>query len=230
MVRASGPHNSKSVNHLGDLFRRGQRTYKKKQIILHQDDVLSFIYSIRAGYVKAYTILSTGNSRTLFLLGPNDIFPSASSLLLADKGQRLKHYYEALTDITVTYMNYDDFFESLEGNQQAMQLLLNYLNESNAMLTKRLEAAETNSALDRVANILPYLAEKCGKPVDSDTYRLLPMLVHQEIADLAGVTRETASVQIKQLETEGAIKQQRGHWLIYMDKLQPHLEIAAPGM
>ena len=230
MVRAAGSGHSKSVSYLGDLFRSGHRAYKKKQIILHQDDVLSFIYSIKTGYVKVYTILSSGNSRTLFLLGPNDIFPSASSLLSSDKGHHLKHYYEALTDITVNYMNYDDFFESLHSDGQAMQLLLNYLNESNAMLTKRLEAAETKSALDRVANILPYLAEKCGRLVDKGTYRLMPALVHQEIADLAGVTRETASVQIKQLETEGAIKQQKGRWLIYIDQLQPHLEIAAPGM
>jgi len=42
---------------------------------------------------------------------------------------------------------------------------------------------------------------------------------HQEIADLSGVTRETTTTLIKELEHKGVIDQSHGKWIIHAKKL-----------
>jgi CRP-like cAMP-binding protein len=51
-------------------------------------------------------------------------------------------------------------------------------------------------------------------------FELQLKLSHQEIADLSGVTRETMTTLVKELETEGIIDQKKGHWLINTKKLE----------
>ena len=62
------------------LFESGRtRTYPKNQLIHYQGDPMSHVYIIKEGHVKAYTILESGDTRTILLLSPGDIFPIAFS-------------------------------------------------------------------------------------------------------------------------------------------------------
>ena len=63
--------------------------------------------------------------------------------------------------------------------------------------------------------LLPYLILKLGEQVRPNTYKLNLKLSHQELADLSGVTRETTTTLIKQMEKEGIIEQKRGYWVIH---------------
>lgn len=200
------------------------RHYRRNQIILHQDDPLTFMYYLNKGYIKAYSILESGDERTVFILGPGDLFPRPSSIDTYEEGHRLRHYYETLSDVEASYHDNNDFFELSETNSQLQKLLMDHVMATNRELTEHLEALTTKNAIDKVAHVLPYLVNKCGTARSSEVFEIEPKITHQEIADLAGVSRETASVQIKQLETDGIIFQVRNTWTIHMTKLRQRLE------
>ena len=66
--------------------------------------------------------------------------------------------------------------------------------------------------------LLPYLVSKFGERIRPDAYRLKIKLSHQEIADLSGVTRETTTTLVKQLEKRGILEQLKGRLIIYTKK------------
>ena len=90
------------------------KRYPKNQLIYYAGDELSQIYLVKEGFVKAYTILDSGDTRTLFLLGPGDIFPMVFSVTMEWQTYKVKYFYQSLTDVTLQSMGHDTFKELVE--------------------------------------------------------------------------------------------------------------------
>ncbi len=194
-----------------------EKFYPKNQIIGYQGDTLSAIYLIKEGYVKAYTILDTGDTRTIFILGPGDILPIVFSLTLSWSKYQIRYFYQSLTDVKLLMLDYEQFRKLINTKQQMANTYMTYMAASNQALMNQLEAIKHKTAKDKVMALLPYLVRKLGKKVNPNTYKLRLKLSHQEIADLSGITRETTSALLKELEQDGVIKQQRDTWIIHLD-------------
>jgi len=87
----------------------------------------------------------------------------------------------------------------------------------------QLEVMKNKKAIDKVGMLLPYLVSKSGKKIKPDVYELQLKLSHQEIADISGVTRETTTTLIKELEKDGIIDQRHGKWLINIKALNKYI-------
>lgn len=197
------------------LFKESRvKKYPKNQIVFYQGDPITNICLIASGYVKAYTILDSGDTRTLFILGPGDIFPIAFSVNLQWDKYNVRYFYQSLTDIEISMVESSIFKKNVESDQAMMNAYLTYMAATNEAIVHQLEMMKTKGAMNKVAFLLPYLANKLGKPLGPDTYQLMIKLSHQEIADLTGLTRETTTQQVKKLEKEGAIDQKNGNWII----------------
>jgi CRP-like cAMP-binding protein len=83
----------------------------------------------------------------------------------------------------------------------------------------QLEVMKNKKAIDKVGLLLPYLVQKTGRKLSPGLYELQLKFSHQEIADLSGVTRETATTLIKQLEKDGIINQNQSLWQINLAAL-----------
>jgi CRP-like cAMP-binding protein len=101
-----------------------------------------------------------------------------------------------------------------------MTTYMNYMAASNEAIMTQLEVMKNKKAIDKVAMLLPYLISKAGKKIKPDVYQMQLKLSHQEIADLSGVTRETTTTLIKELEKEGVIDQRKGKWQINTKNLR----------
>lgn len=196
------------------------RKYPKNQLIFYQGDPLSSICLIKSGYIKAYTILDSGDMRTLFLLGPGDVFPIAFSIDLNWDTYSLRYFYQALADVELLTIPKDHFKNAVESQPDITLIYLAYMAATNEAIITQLEMLKTKGAINKVAHLLPYLVKKLGAPIDSRRYKLLIKVSHQEIADLTGLTRETATQQIKKLENDGVISQKKGTWVIKLSKEQ----------
>ncbi|HVS79246.1 MAG TPA: Crp/Fnr family transcriptional regulator [Candidatus Saccharimonadales bacterium] len=203
------------IKSIEKLFRDSRvRAYPKNQLIHYQGDPLSHIYLIKSGYIKAYTILDSGDTRTILILGPGDIFPLAFSSSLDWENYQIHYFYQTLSEVKVATLTSDVLRDYINNNAEAMSVYMNYIAASNEAIMHQLEAMKNKKAIDKLTMLLPYLVSKAGKKIKADTYELQLKLSHQEIADLSGVTRETTTSLIKQLEQEGVIDQHRGKWLI----------------
>jgi CRP-like cAMP-binding protein len=198
-----------------ELFTGGRiKKYQKNQIIFYQGDPLTNVCLVSRGYIKAYTILDSGDTRTLFLLGPGDIFPIAFSVNLEWDKYNIKYFYQSLSDVELKTVERDDFKNNIQNDPHFMNIYLNYMAATNEAIIKQLEMMKTKGAINKVSALLPYLVSKFGESIEGDTYRLGLKLSHQEVADLTGLTRETTTQQVKKLEKEGIITQKRGTWIV----------------
>lgn len=210
-----------SVNRLFDNART--RKYPKNQIVFYQGDPMMNICLIKKGFLKAYTILDSGDTRTLFLLGPGDIFPIAFATDLNWSNYHIKYFYQTLSDVEIVQVERDSFKKSIDSDPELTNIYLTYMAATNEAIINQLEMMKTKGAINKVAFLLPYLVKKIGSPTVKTTYRLNLKISHQEIADLTGLTRETTTQQIKKLEADGIIQQKRGTWLIKLPQDQEEL-------
>lgn len=221
MTSATKPNYNDGV---GSLFQNGRsKTYPKNQIISYQGDALTSIHLIKTGYVKAYTILDSGDTRTMFILGPGDIFPIAFSLTLDWDKYQIRYFYQSLADTELALVEHVQFKKLVESDPKMGNIYMAYMSASNQAIMNQLEAMKHKTAKDKILLLLPYLVDKIGQPTGPHTHKLLIKLSHQEIADLSGITRETTTALIKELENEGVIKQQRDTWIVHLNPDQETL-------
>ena len=201
------------------IFKNARsRKYPKNQIIFYAGDPLTNVNFINKGYIKAYTILDSGDTRTILILGPGDIFPIAFSTSLDWEGYELHYFYQTLTDVELSAVDNNEFRRMITHEPEILKAYMNYTMATNGAILNQLEVMKSNNAIQRIVMLLPYLVGKMGKRLKPNTYQLRVRLSHQEMADLSGVTRETTTALVKKLEKEGTIKQQKSGWIIKTDE------------
>jgi CRP-like cAMP-binding protein len=213
--------NSNYLKGIVKLFSDGRpKRYPKNQLIHYAGDPLTNIYMVEDGFIKAYTILDSGDTRTILLLGPGDIFPLSFASSLDWANYEIKYFYQTLVDTQVISLPVDVLRQHIGTETEAMTTYMNYMAASNEAIMTQLEVMKNKKAIDKVAMLLPYLISKAGKKIKPDVYQMQLKLSHQEIADLSGVTRETTTTLIKELEKEGVIDQRKGKWQINTKNLR----------
>ncbi|HET7827411.1 MAG TPA: Crp/Fnr family transcriptional regulator, partial [Candidatus Saccharimonadales bacterium] len=186
----------------------------------YQGDPLSHIHMVKTGYIKAYTILDSGDTRTILILGPGDIFPLAFSASLDWADYQIRNFYQTLCDTEIISLTSDVLRGSIEQDPAMMQAYMTYLSASNQIIMDQLEVMKSKKAIDKVIKLLPYLVSKSGKEVKPGVYQLQLKLSHQEMADLSGVTRETMTALVKELEKAKIIDQTGDRWTINTKRLE----------
>jgi len=211
---------SEYLTHINELFSSGRaKMYPKHQLIHYEGDPLSYIYLIKKGFVKAYTILDSGDTRTLLLMGAGDIFPIAFSDSMNWDNFKIRYFYQSLTDTELMVLPSQTFKERIEKDKNMAVTYMSYLAASNEAIINQLEVMKNKKAIDKVGLLLPYLISKAGHQIRPGVYQLELKLSHQEMADLSGVTRETTTTLIKQLEKLGIIDQNHSKWHINVRNL-----------
>lgn len=196
------------------------REYPKGQILLYQGQKTEDVFQIQKGYVKVYDVSAQGNEKLLMILGPDDIFP----LVWTFRGSESLHYfYETFDDTEVCVVPRSTLIDSIKESHPITLHLLEYFVERTKQLMSRVECIEATSAKHKVAQVMSYLAEAHGKSVAQNGYKVELPVTHQSIADMAGITRETASLQIKELEKAEIIENANSSYLIHTDRIEDFL-------
>jgi CRP-like cAMP-binding protein len=212
--------NNVYLERINRVFKDGQsRRYAKNQLVHYSGDPLTNIYLIESGFIKAYTILDSGDTRTILILGPGDIFPMSFSSSMDWENYTIRYFYQTLSEIQVMSLPSIDLKHNIDQDSEIMETYMFYLSASNEAIMNQLEIMKNKKAIDKVMMLLPYLIGKAGKEVKPGIFELQLKLSHQEIADLSGVTRETTTTLIKELEKQGIIDQHSGKWLVNTKKL-----------
>lgn len=214
------PDRTKYAQRIGKLFESGRsRTYPKNQLIHYEGDPLTYIYLIKSGYVKAYTILDSGDTRTMMILSAGDIFPLAFSESMDWESYKIRYFYQSLADTELMVLPSNILRQNIEKDMELMSTYMSYLSASNEAIMNQLEVMKNKKAIEKVGLLLPYLISKAGQQIKPGVYQLELKLSHQEIADLSGVTRETTTTLIKELEKDGIIDQSHNKWRINTNNL-----------
>ena len=185
---------------------------------------MSQIYLVKSGFIKAYTILDSGDTRTILILAAGDIFPLSFSATMDWSNYKIRYFYQTLGNVELLALPAEKLLEHLRNDDEGMSTYMSYLAASNEAIMNQLEVMKNKKAIDKVCMLLPYLIEKSGKKISDDVYELQLKLSHQEIADLSGVTRETTTTLVKQLEKKGVVDQTHANWRVNTAALEKMLD------
>jgi CRP-like cAMP-binding protein len=196
---------SVAANELVDFFRRQNflRQFRRGHVIFSQGDPLGFVYMIERGMVKIYDIDAGGNERTLTIFAKDHIFPV--SWLLKDAPAGHLYFYEAIIDTACYAVDADTVKTFIKHRPEVLVSLLDGLTKSYISVIGRVQNLEKSHIHERLEYVLYLLAMRLGT-FNEGVAHIEAAITQEDIARLAGVTREAMSQEIN------ASRAQRMYW------------------
>ena len=195
------PINSPALAKLEQFFSRyTSQTYDKGERILRENETPSGIYLIKEGIVRTYLISEQGTEFTAFMKKANAIFPLRWAVDL----QPNVHNYQAMTAVILWRAPREAFLAFLQQNSDVLMELVSHLSFEVSALIYRMQHLVFGNAQAKVASVVLTAARRFGDGGVGKITVQVP-LTHQQIADSAGISRETASLEMKKLKEEGII-------------------------
>lgn len=178
-----------------------QKTYGKNETILNAEENPPGVFYLEEGFVRFYAISPDGKELTLNIFKPGSFFPMTWAL-----GEKPNvYFFETMTAVNLRLAPKDQFLEFLKAepeifydfNKRIMVGLYGFLT--------RVEYLLFGNASQRVISVLLMAGQRFGLKKEGGQMEIQLPLTHQSIADLAGLTRESTSIEMKKLERKGLI-------------------------
>ncbi len=186
------------------------RDYEKGQMILLEESTGETFFIITSGTVKVTRLSDDGREVILALLGGSDFFGEMSLL----DGEGRSANIVANEDAEVMTLSRRDFLECLETYPKIAIALLEELAVRLRKSDQQIESLSLSDSEQRIGITLIRLAEERGTIKRGDvTVQNLPY--QQDIANMAGTSRETVSRTLKLLEDKKLVKRNEGDITIF---------------
>ncbi|MGX7030820.1 Crp/Fnr family transcriptional regulator [Vagococcus zengguangii] len=188
------------------------RSYKKGQVLFDAADERNRVYLLKSGVVKIEKTDFTGEFEYIDFLNPGTMFPKIGFLFDED------YYFSAsaYTDIEVYYLPKDIYERLVKQNNLQLMNFIRSQSESLKRQMLKVQKGTTNNAIHRISFSLAVILHDFGMVSYEGGYEIKFPITINDLAKLAGTTRETASSMIKQLECQGKIKYHKKQ-LIFLD-------------
>ncbi len=177
-----------------------ERTFPKGQTILYGDDPGTTLFIIAKGSVKIVINAEDGREHILGLLGEKDFFGEMSLL----DGEPRSASAVARDAATMLSISRDDFQAVLRKNVDISLKILTTICQRLRHTDRHLEALAFLSAPGRVARVLLDLGRDQGEPSDKGLI-IRTRMTRQELASIAGTTRETLTRVLMEFQDDGLI-------------------------
>ncbi|MBC8491795.1 MAG: Crp/Fnr family transcriptional regulator [Candidatus Marinimicrobia bacterium] len=185
-----------------------KRLYKRNNMILMEEDVGDTLFILNQGSVKITRLSDDGREVILSILGDGDFFGEMSIF----DGESRSANVIALEDSEVFVLKRGDFLDLLEKHPMIAIALLQELAIRLRRSDQQIEGLSLSDAENRIAMSIIRLAEDLGV-IKLGQVIIDNLPFQQDIANMAGTSRETVSRMLKLLDGKGWI-QRKGRRLI----------------
>lgn len=179
------------------------RTYPAGQIVLFQGDRPNHVFYIKCGSLKMYDIDENGSERVLYVFAKGSILPIDYALGLR---KEVKYFYSTIEESDLGMIDIGLLQKRLKTDVALSNTLLAWFLRENENLYDRLNSIIQPDARQKILAMLLYLANNHGTKKPGFWYSVNFPISQQIIADMVGLTRETVSSTLKQLEQEKIVK------------------------
>ena len=180
------------------------RRFKKRALVYCPTEPGQSVMVLASGRVKIKDVTLDGRETILAFIEEGELF---GELALLDDQAR-QEYAEAVEDSEVLLIPREDLLALMETRAGLSLSITKLMGLRRQRIENRLRHVLFLSSRDRMLRLLIELAEAHGQMVGIDTEIRFP-LSHQELASLIGVTRETVTITLGQLEEVGLVRVQR---------------------
>lgn len=174
--------------------------YKEGEIIYRPDDSFSTVAFIKSGYARLYSVSSKGQEVTIQIFKPVFYF----SLIYALTDAENKYYFESVTDMEVWTAPKEDVLNFIKSDPELMFELTKHILTGFKDILENMESIMLGDASDKIVSIILSLSKSFGQKTEEKII-IDVATTHKIIASLTGLTRETVSYKLKQLENNNLI-------------------------
>ena len=186
------------------------RVYEKGQMILLEESMGETFFIITQGAVKVTRLSADGREGILAILGESDFFGEMSLL----DGEGRSANIVANEDAKVLTLSRNDFLDCLESYPKIAIALLEELATRLRKSDQQIESLSLSDSEHRIGITLIRLAGELGTIKQGHvTVKNLPY--QQDIANMAGTSRETVSRTLKLLEDKKLVRRENRNLTIY---------------
>jgi CRP/FNR family cyclic AMP-dependent transcriptional regulator len=208
------------TNQLRQLFESAhtRKVFAKGELVVMQGNTVEEAYLINSGIIRVIDFQENGEQHTLALLTKNHIFPF-SWLLTRPSNLNAHYYYQAMTEVDCYIANIAHLKDLVGNNAEIAWALVDIVGKSYFNALSRLQNLQKTNVQEKVDFMIYYLAILLGKNQENNKIEIDSIFTHQEIADLAGLTRESVSRQLKKDKYDKIIYRENGKIFIDVNKL-----------
>ena len=177
-----------------------ERSFAKGHTILYGDDPGTTLFVIASGSVKIVVVAEDGREHILGILNERDFFGEMSLL----DGEPRSASAVARDGATVLSISREDFQGVLRRNPDISLKILTTICQRLRHTDRHLEALAFLSAPGRVARVLLDMGRDQGEKTAHGTV-IRTRMTRQELASIAGTTRETLTRVLMEFQEDGLV-------------------------
>jgi CRP-like cAMP-binding protein len=192
------------------------RTFKKRAVVYAPAEAGQTVLVLASGRVKIYDLTFEGRETILTFVEPGELFGELAPL----DGQPRREFAEALEDSEVLALPGADFLALLETRADLALSVTKLVGLRRQRIETRLRNILFLPSRPRLVRTLVELVEAHGEKTGTRHTIRFP-LSHQDLAGLIGVARETVTLTLGQLQTEGLVAVERQRVVVLdLDRLR----------
>jgi len=179
----------KIIQKLDSFFSRfTPLKFEKRDILIRAGNPPRGIFYLVKGNVRQYAINKNGEELTLNIYKPGAFFPMAWAM----DASRNSYYFEAMNDIDAFVAPKSEVIDFVKREPEVLFDLLKRVYVGLDGVLSRLEFLMSGNAKQRLITVLVISAKRFGEAT-KDNIIITLKLNHQDLASLAGLSRETVS-------------------------------------
>jgi CRP/FNR family transcriptional regulator len=189
------------------------RVCKPRQVVFSEGNPCEGLYLVCHGAVKLYHSDRFGRDHILEVAGPGAVLGE----LVSDPGETMSVSAETLTESQVSFLPHDALVTFVQKHPASAVRLIEALSRELAAARRKTRDLALKSGESRLASLLLQLVRSHGS--GEGMAMTLPYR-RQEIAEMIGVSTETAIRLLTKLKNKGAVEAQgRNFRVTDVDKL-----------
>ncbi|MEW6086785.1 MAG: Crp/Fnr family transcriptional regulator [bacterium] len=193
----------KDLDKLHEITR--EATYKSGEVIFHVDDTGCVMFILKSGSVKISISDRKGHEDILKIIYPYDFFGEMSLL----DGEHRSATVTALEKSTALIIERDHLIDMIRKFPQIALNMLAILSKRIRKTDERISNLRFADAYGKVAKVLLDIASEKGI-AQENSIAFGVKICQQELADMAGITRETANRILAEFKKRGCINIEEG--------------------
>lgn len=182
------------LSYVNDLFQRKGtgKSFAKGSALLNRGDDIPEVQYIIHGSVKITDNDRLGYGRTVAIFGQHHVLPISWLFTNAPK-QGALYNYVALSDTETLCLPREVVRQALDASPEVYRYLCELTSKAYVNASARIHNLQKTNVNEKVEFVLYYLATCLADNIDGDVVVIDAALTHQDIADIAGLSRESVT-------------------------------------
>jgi CRP/FNR family cyclic AMP-dependent transcriptional regulator len=195
------------------------KEYEHGQLVLYKGDPSTEVSVLHEGIVKLFDIDDKGQEKVLQIIKAPALLPLDCLFARPDV---VSWHYGALTDIKVSVVSPQELQKCLASNTDLSAYVINWLAVESHELLVRINGINKTDAKDKIVAVLRFFAVYYTGPAKRGWKRIEFPVTHQLLADIAGITRESVTIQMGFLQQEKLVRTRRPYLELHDQRLKEY--------